>query len=250
MFIFMRNFKIFMSYDGAAYHGFQRQENALAIQQILEEKIQKILCEKIIIYGCSRTDTGVHANEFCFNFKHENTITCNGFILAMNCCLPDDIAILSCEEVDEGFHARYDCTAKEYIYKIHNSNIKNPFLKNRAFRYYNHIDENLLNEAAQHFVGTYDYKTFCSAGSSSTSTVRTIFSFEVKREGDLIIMLVKGDGFLYNMVRIMVGTLIFVNEGKIQASQIEDIILSGDRNRAGKTAVSRGLYLNKVFYDV
>lgn len=246
----MRNFKVVMSYDGTAYHGFQRQENAIAIQQIVEDKIEKTIGGKTTIYGCSRTDTGVHANEFYFNFKHDNSITCDGFIRALNGILPDDIALMTCEEVDESFHARYDCRGKEYIYKIHNSNIKNPFLKDKAFRYYNHLDEHLLNETAQHFVGTHDFKAFCSTGSAIIDTVRTIEYFKIVRENDLLIMLVKGDGFLYNMVRIMVGTLIFVNEGKIKPTQIEDIILSKDRNKAGKTAPAHGLYLNKVFYDV
>ena len=246
----MRNFKVMMSYAGTAYHGFQRQINAMAIQQIIEDTIGEIINEKVVIYGCSRTDTGVHANEFCFNFFHNNSITCNGLVRSLNAILPDDMGIISCEEVDESFHARYDCKGKEYIYKIHNSNFKNPFLKDRAFRYYYPIDEKLLNETAQSFVGTHDFKSFCSAGSKSISTVRTIESFKVERDGDMINIFVKGDGFLYNMVRIMVGTLIFVNEGKINPSQISEIIESKERKKAGKTIPAHGLYLNKVFYDV
>lgn len=246
----MHNFKVMMSYDGTAYHGFQRQENAIAIQQIIEETIEKIIGEKVVIYGCSRTDTGVHANEYCFNFLHSNSITCNGIVRSLNALLPDDMGIMSCEEVDESFHARYNCKGKEYIYKIHNSSIKNPFLKDKAYRYSYPIDEKLLNDAAQVFVGTHDFKSFCSSGSSSTNTIRTIESFKVSRENDLIVMLVKGDGFLYNMVRIMVGTLIFVNEGKISLNSIIDIINSKERKHAGKTAPAQGLYLNRVFYDI
>ena len=245
----MRNFKVMMSYDGYAYHGFQRQENALAIQQIIEETIEGIIGEKTVIYGCSRTDTGVHANEYCFNFLHNNSITCGGLVRSLNCLLPDDMGIKSCEEVDEDFHARYYCSGKEYIYKIHNSNLKNPFLKGRAYRYNREIDEKLLNKAAQAFVGTHDFKAFCSSGSTANSTVRTIESFEVFRKDDMIFMLVKGDGFLYNMVRIMVGTLIFINEGKIALSDLPSVIASGDRTKAGKTAPACGLYLNRVFYD-
>ncbi len=245
----MHNFKVRMSYDGSAYHGFQRQENALAIQQIIEETIEKIIGERVTVFGCSRTDTGVHANEFYFNFQHDNAITCGGLIRSLNGYLPDDIAILSCEEADEGFHARYNCKAKEYLYKIHNSKVKNPFLKDRAYRYAYDINEKLLNDASQAFVGTHDFKGFCSTGSAKINTVRTIEYFNVVRDDDLIIMLVKGDGFLYNMVRIMVGTLLFVNEGKISAESIPQIILSGERKKAGKTAPAQGLYLNKVFYD-
>lgn len=245
----MRNFKLMMSYDGTSYHGFQRQENAYTIQQEIEDTIKKITGEKTIIYGCSRTDTGVHANQFCFNVKLENTITSKGLQRALNCNLDDAIAILSCEEVDESFHARYDCKGKEYIYKIHNSEIKNPFLKDKAFRYWLPLDEKLLNQSAQHFIGTHDFKGFCSVGSLRQHTIRTIHKLEIKREGDIIIILVKGDGFLYNMVRIIIGTLIFVNEGKIKESDLDEIILSQDRKKAGKTAPSHGLYLNKVFYD-
>ena len=169
---------------------------------------------------------------------------------ALNGILPKDISVYSCDEVDDSFHARFDCKGKEYIYRIHNSYIKNPFFKDRVLQYFCNIDENLLNEAAQHFVGTHDFKAFCSIGSTAVNTVRTIEYFNVVRENDLIIMLVKGDGFLYNMVRIMVGTLIFVGEGKIKSNQIGDIILSGERKNAGKTAPAQGLYLNKVFYDI
>lgn len=244
----MRNFKVYMSYDGTNYHGFQRQENAIAVQQIVEETIEKLLNEKIVIYGCSRTDTGVHAYEYCFNFRHNNTIDCRGCIRALNSRLPDDISVLSCEEVDDNFHARYDCKGKEYIYKIHNSEIKNPFLKDRAYRYWYKIDEKLLDKEAQAFVGTHDFNAFCASGSTKINTVRTIYDFSVKREGDMIIMTVSGNGFLYNMVRIMVGTLLFVNEGKIKQGQLADIINSCDRTKAGRTAPPHGLYLNKVFY--
>ncbi len=244
----MHNFKVMMSYDGSAYHGFQRQENALAIQQIIEETIERIIGEKTVIYGCSRTDTGVHANEYCFNFEHSNSITCHGLVRSLNSLLPDDIGIKSCEEVDSSFHARYSCIGKEYIYKIHNSSIKDPFLKDRAYRYNYPIDEKLLNKAAQAFVGTHDFKAFCSTGSTSNSTIRTIDSIEVSRDKDMIFIIVKGNGFLYNMVRIMVGTLIFINEGKISPDAVKTIIDSGERKKAGKTAPACGLYLNRVFY--
>ncbi len=244
----MRNFKVLMHYDGSSYHGFQRQENALAIQQVIEDTLEKILGQKTIIYGCSRTDTGVHAKEFCFNFFNDNSITCDGVVRSLNNLLPDDLGIKSCEEVDEDFHARYDCKAKEYEYIIHNSNIKDPFLYKRCYRYGVKIDENLMNEAGKKFIGTYDFKSFCSTHSVTSDTVRTIYDFSVRRKDDLVIIKVKGDGFLYNMVRIMVGTLIFVNEGKISADKIPSIIDAKDRTKAGKTAPSTGLFLNHVYY--
>lgn len=244
----MRNFKVKMAYNGARYHGFQRQDNALAVQQVVEEAIKSLTGENITIFGCSRTDAGVHAREFFFNFKIDSTITCRGIVFGLNPKLPDDISILSCEEADEDFHARYDCKGKEYEYVLHNSEIKNPFYKDTAYRHWYPIDEKKLEKAAQDFVGEHDFKAFCSTACEKENTVRTIHYFHVRREGDLVIFNVSGDGFLYNMVRIMVGTLIETSTGRIKPESIPEIILSGDRSKAGMTAPPEGLYLNKVYY--
>lgn len=246
----MRNFKVKMAYDGSAYHGFQRQDNALSVQEVVEEAIKKLFLQDITIFGCSRTDTGVHANEYYFSFQcnDEIQIDSRGIIFGLNSKLPDDIAILSCEEVDESFHARYNCVGKEYKYIIHNSEIKDPFLRTRVYKYWYPIDERLLDKAAKHFVGTHDFRSFCTNADEKENTIRTIHSFNVVRDGDKIIMTVSGDGFLYNMVRIMVGTLLFVNEGKIDESDIPEIIEKKDRKFAGRTASASGLYLNRVFY--
>ena len=244
----MRNLKIFMAYRGTNYHGFQRQENAITVQEIVENCLSKILNVKTTIYGCSRTDTGVHALEYCFNFRTEKPISNIGVIRGMNTILPDDISILSCEEVSDDFHARYSCKGKEYIYKIHNSESKNPFAEDLAFHYRRPIDVELISEASKAFIGTHDFKAFCSTGSNKEITVRTIYDFSVTQNGSEIILLVKGDGFLYNMVRIMVGTLLFINEGKIKAEALPEIILSKDRSNAGKTAQPQGLYLSKIYY--
>ena len=147
------------------------------------------------------------------------------------------------------FHARYSCKAKEYIYKIHNSESKNPFATDLEYHYKRPIDVELLRKAAQNFVGTHDFKSFCSIDSDKINTIRTIHKFVLEISGDSIIMLVKGDGFLYNMIRIIVGTLIWVNEGKINADDIPDIIKARNRAYAGKTAQAHGLYLNRVYYD-
>lgn len=245
----MRNFKVKIAYNGAAYHGFQRQDNALAVQQVIEETLEKLTGEKVTIFGCSRTDTGVHAREFYISFSLDSTITCRGIVFGMNPKLPDDISFLSCEEVDESFHARYRCVGKEYEYIIHNSEIKNPFYKDTAYRSWYPIDAELLEKAAQDFVGEHDFKAFCSTACEKENTVRTIHYFHVRREGDLVIMNVSGDGFLYNMVRIMVGTLLFINEGKIAPGAIPEILKSKDRTKAGKTVPPQGLYLNRVYYS-
>jgi tRNA pseudouridine38-40 synthase len=244
----MRNFKVKMAYRGTAYHGFQRQNNAYTIQQAVEEALSSLLGENVTIYGCSRTDTGVHAREFYFNFHSENRITCRGIVFGANSKLPEDIALISCEEADEDFHARYCCRGKEYEYIIHNSEIKNPFYSDSACRSWYPIDAELLDREAKAFVGEHDFKAFCSADCTKENTVRTIYRFDVKRDGDLVRFFVSGNGFLYNMVRIMVGTLLHINEGKLAQGSVEKLLESRDRTLAGRTVPPHGLYLNKVFY--
>lgn len=244
----MRNFKVKMAYDGSCYHGFQRQDNAVTIQEKVEDALFQLLGEKITIDGCSRTDTGVHAKEFYFSFKSENPITLRGIVFGLNPKLPPDISILSAEEAPMDFHARFDCKGKEYEYIVHNSEIKNPFYKNTALKYWVPIDENKLDRAAKDFIGEHDFKSFCSTACDKQITVRTIYDARVIREGDLVKFYISGNGFLYNMVRIMVGTLLFINEGKIPADGISHIIKAKDRTKAGKTVAPQGLYLNKVFY--
>ena len=244
----MRNLKVFTAYCGTAYHGFQRQENAVGVQNILEEKLSMLTNGDVKINGCSRTDTGVHANEYCFSFETEHSIPCNNIIRGMNSILPDDISILSCEEVPADFHARYSCIAKEYEYLILNRQSKDPFLADRALHYPFKLDIPLIEKAAQDFVGTHDFTSFCGTANLKENTVRTIEYFKVIQNENLVKLIVKGDGSLYNMVRIMVGTLIFINEGKLDAGSIPAIIEAKDRNLAGKTIGAQGLYLNKVFY--
>ena len=244
----MRNLKVFTAYCGTAYHGFQRQENAVGVQNILEEKLSMLTNGDVKINGCSRTDTGVHANEYCFSFETEHSIPCNNIIRGMNSILPDDISILSCEEVPADFHARYSCIAKEYEYLILNRQSKDPFLADRALHYPFKLDIPLIEKAAQDFVGIHDFTSFCGTANLKENTVRTIEYFKVIQNENLVKLIVKGDGFLYNMVRIMVGTLIFINEGKLDAGSIPAIIEAKDRNLAGKTIGAQGLYLNKVFY--
>ncbi|MCD8096153.1 MAG: tRNA pseudouridine(38-40) synthase TruA [Ruminococcus sp.] len=244
----MRNFKVLMAYKGTAYHGFQRQSNAYTIQQAVEEALTQLIGEEITIFGCSRTDAKVHARQFCFSFKTESAIPCEGIINGANNILPNDICILSCEQAHEDFHARYCCKGKEYEYRILNSSMKNPFLSDSTCLIQKHIDERLLNEQAKAFVGTHDFKAFCSADCDKENTVREIFSFNVRREGEIVIFTVSGSGFLYNMVRIMVGTLVYIGEGKIEKDSIPELFEKGDRTLAGKTLAPQGLILNRVFY--
>ncbi len=244
----MRNLLLTISFDGTAYHGWQVQENAVTVQQTLQDALEQICRKRDNIVGCSRTDAGVHANMYCCNLRTESPIECGKLINALNAVLPDDIAVSDCREVDYEFHARYDCKSKEYIYKIWNSPNRNPFLKGYALHWKYPLDEKLLDSLAKQFIGTYDFSAFCAAGSSVEDTVRTVKNACVTREGDLVTFRVEANGFLYNMVRIMVGTLLDISAGKIPADAIPGIIKSKNRNLAGITARPEGLYLNRITY--
>ena len=244
----MRNLKVTIAYRGTKYHGYQRQSNAVTVQETIEKHVSKVLNEQITVTGCSRTDTGVHANEFCFNVKTNSIIPCRNFVRGVNGELPDDISVISCEEAHEDFHARFDCKGKEYIYKIHCSESKKPFATDLMFHYRRPFDLDAVKQAAQYFVGTHDFASFCADCSNVSTTVRTIYSFRIEKYGDTVIMLVKGNGFLYNMIRIITGTLLDVSEGRIAPDDIPEILAAKDRLKAGRTAMAHGLYLNKVFY--
>ena len=245
----MRNLKVMIAYRGTKYHGFQRQSNAMTVQEMLESKVSKVLNEPVTITGCSRTDTGVHANMFCFNVKTESKINCLGFCRGVNGELPDDISVLSCEDAPLDFHARFDCKGKEYVYKIHCSESKNPFAADLMLHYRRKFDIEAARRASQYFVGTHDFSSFCADCTNVSTTVRTIYSFRIENSGDSVIMLVKGNGFLYNMIRIMAGTLLDVSEKRIAPDDIPAIMEAKDRLKAGRTAMAHGLYLNRVFYS-
>ncbi len=244
----MRRLLITIRYDGSAYHGWQVQNNALTVQEVFQNAVEKVFNERLDVKGCSRTDSAVHANMYCLTIDTDMKIENENVVLALNTYLPKDIAVVSCEETDFDFHPRYSCKSKEYVYKIYNGKIRDPFLEKYAFHYRYPIDVNLLNKEAQAFVGTYDFCGFCSVKSDVEDTVRTVKSISVTKDGDMVYIKVEADGFLYNMVRIMVGTLLFINEGKIKEGELTDIINSKERKRAGKTAQPQGLYLNRINY--
>ena len=245
----MRNLLFKIAFDGSSFHGWQQQANAVSVQGELKNAWERLTGEKPNIIGCSRTDAGVHAKEYYFNVRTQSGIPAESFPAALvSAKLPGEISVYSCEEVDYGFNARFDCVKKEYEYIIENSPVPSPFLYKRALNYKYKIDADLMNKAAQHFVGTYDFSAFCAADAQVNSKVRTIYGARVFRDGDLVKFRVCGNGFLYNMVRIMAGTLLYVNNGKINADDIPVIIEQGDRTKAGITAAPDGLYLNKVYY--
>jgi tRNA pseudouridine38-40 synthase len=252
----MRNIAVHLAFDGTNYHGWQVQSNAVTIQQTFQDAVEKIFGTRLAVTGCSRTDAGVHANDYVCCFHTAASIECEAIARALNSALPDDIAVTSCSEMPEDFHPRYSASGKEYIYRIWNAQYCDPFTRRYAFHYRKRLDNELLNAAAQYYRGTHDFAAFCSSGASSShrpeapegDTVRTVFDAEVTRKGDMIEFRVSGDGFLYNMVRIMTGTLLFVAQGKFSCDDIKSVIESCDRSKAGPTAPAHGLCLNRVFY--
>jgi tRNA pseudouridine38-40 synthase len=244
----MRNILLTIRFDGTAYHGWQVQENGITVQQTLQDAWEKITGSRDNVTGCSRTDSGVHANKYCCNIRTENTAPCDDLVYSLNAVLPDDIGVTQCREVNEDFHATYDCVSKEYIYRIWNSPVKNPFEYKYSLRITYPLDEQMLDRQAKQFIGRHDFSAFCASGSSVADTVRTVTHASVTRQGDMVIFRVEADGFLYNMVRIMAGTLLGIASGKIPEDTVTQIIESGDRNRAGITAKPYGLFLNDVKY--
>lgn len=241
-----------LGYCGTNYHGFQVQPNAVTVQEKLQDAVQSLYGGRFPVTGCSRTDSGVHAKEFyCTVDIDENSpaIPYDRVPLALNHFLPDDISVYDARPVDSSFHPRYNALGKEYIYVIWNSRISNPFLARRVYHYPRKLDADLMNEAAQHFKGTHDFYGFMASGSDIEDTVREIKYADVKCENDKVIFTVAANGFLYNMVRIITGTLIFVSENKIGIDLIDEVIESRDRSRAGPTVPPDGLYLNRVVYD-
>lgn len=246
----LKNLLITISYDGKNFHGWQIQQNALSVQEVFQNSLSKIIGNDFDVKGCSRTDSGVHANMYCITLKTTHPIEPVRLKAALNRWLPKSVAVLDCKIVDDSFHARYSCVSKEYIYKIWNDEVRNPFLEGYALHYRYKIDEKLLDKAAQAYVGSHDFTSFCTLDSrKKDNMIRNVKAFSVTRSGSLVTMKVEADGFLYNMVRIMVGTLLRVQQGKIPADGIADIIDKKNRNFAGPTAQACGLYLNRVNYD-
>lgn len=244
----MRNILLTLSYIGTAYHGSQVQKNALSVTEVVQNAMETVLHRREDVKGCSRTDSGVHANRYCMSFYTENPIELYALKRSLNALLPDDIGVLDVQEVPEDFHARYSCVGKRYVYKIHTGDGKDPFLKGRALDYWPPLDLAKLQKICDLFVGTHDFRGFCSKKTDIEDTTRTIYRCEVARQGDLVLFTVEGDGFLYNMVRILVGTLLRVSEGKLTEEQVKRALSEKDRSLAGITAPAHGLYLDEVFY--
>ena len=252
----MRRLLFEIAYQGTLYHGYQVQANALTVAQVVQDAVEKVFGRRENITGCSRTDAGVHAEQYFFHMDTDSRIPTDAAVRALNVNLPGDIAVLSCREVSPSFHARYSVEWKEYTYKIWNGPVRDPFLSGMALMHPFPLDVELMDQCAKEFVGTHDFRGFCSTGSKAKptisdggeSTVRTVFAASVRREGNMVFFTVSGDGFLYNMVRIMVGTLLMTGIGRLHPGELTEILKSGDRTRAGITAQPSGLYLTRVSY--
>jgi len=245
----LRRLLLTVRYIGTAYHGWQIQKNAVTVQSVLQDALAKTLDEEITVHGCSRTDAGVHALTYCLHFDTESQIPEKGIVMMLNRYLPDDIAALDCRAVPDDFHAQYSCKGKLYEYRIYTGSIRDPFRHSLCWHYPYKLDAQLMDRAARHIVGRKDFRAFCATGGNTEDTVRNVTHVSVRTEGDETVVSVAADGFLYNMVRIIVGTLVYVSQGKIAEDELPRIIESRDRTRAGITAPPCGLCLSKVFYE-
>lgn len=245
-----RNVLLTLQFDGSRYHGFQVQKDVITITEVFQDAVEKALGTRWDIKPCSRTDSGVHATKYCLSMRFSGAIPAQRLGRTLNQFLPEDIAVTDAVDVPLSFHARYHSDSKEYTYYVHNSFIKDVFRPTQSymFRYPTPMDEEFIHKQAQDFVGTKDFKALCGDLARTEDTVRTVYSFSVARKGDSVIFTVRGDGFLYNMVRIMVGTLLHISIGRIPANSIPEILASRDRLKAGITAPARGLYLTDVTY--
>lgn len=245
----MRNIALTLRYLGSAFHGWQVQKDLVTVAGTLENAAAMVVGHPVHMTGCGRTDAGVHAKIYLANFRTESTIPCERLPYALNTHLPADIVVTGAREVSDGFNAIGSCVRKEYAYLIYNSRIRDPFYVNRAWFYPKYLDEKIMQAAADQFVGTHDFAAVRSVGTDVKSTVRTVFDYKVRREGDLIELRVSANGFLYNMARAMAGTVVYAAEGKFPPEAIGKILESGNRTAAGPTVPAGGLYMTHLWYD-
>ena len=245
----MKNIALRLRYDGSRYHGWQVQKNAITVAQTMEEALAKVCGERVKLTGCGRTDAGVHALRYCANFHSDCTVPVDRMPLAVNSRLPDDIAVVDAVEVPDDFNAIGSCVKKEYVYKILNRRIPDPFLADRVCFYPQRLDISLMQAAARAFEGTHDFKAVRSEGTQTKTTVRTVYWCRAEKDGDLITVSICANGFLYNMCRAMVGTMVYASYGKLIPEEIPALLEKRDRRLTGPTMPPQGLYLNRVWYD-
>lgn len=245
----MKRVKLVVAYDGTNYHGWQVQDNGITIEEVLNRTISELVQEDIKVIGASRTDAGVHACGNVAVFDTESQIPGDKFSFALNQRLPEDIRIQESCEVDADFHPRYADTVKTYEYNILNRRFELPSKRLYAAFCYYPMDIERMNQAAAYLVGEHDFKSFCSAGAQVQTTVRTIYAVNVTKEDDMVHIRITGNGFLYNMVRIIAGTLMQVGTGLMEPEQVKGILEARDRSKAGPAAVAKGLTLVEIRYE-
>ena len=245
----MRNSALKLTYVCTAYHGWQTQKNAVTVQETLESALSVVVGHPVKCTGAGRTDAGEHARVYIANFCTDSSIPCQRLPLAVNTRLPEDIVVTRATEVPRDFNAIGSCLKKEYTYQIYNSRIRDPFYVNRVWFYPKHLNEEVMAAAAAQFVGTHDFAAVRSVGTETRTTVRTVHYFDVERSGDLICCRVCADGFLYNMARAMVGTIVYASEGKLAPEDIPAILAGRCRTDAGPTAPPGGLYMTNLWYE-
>ena len=245
----MRNIALRLMYNGTNYHGWQVQKTHATVAETLEKALTAICGETVKVTGCGRTDAGVHAEHYIANFRTASSIPCDRLPLAVNARLPEDIAVARALEVAEDFNAIGSCRKKEYTYRIFNSRIRNPFYVDRAYFYPKRLDEAVMDRAARAFEGTHDFRAVRSVGTETRTTVRTVYYCYVTRNGDLLELKVCANGFLYNMVRAITGTVLYAADGKLTPEDIPAILESGNRTLAGPTVPPGGLYLTRLWYE-
>ena len=245
----MRNIAARLMFEGSRYHGWQVQKEDATIAGTLESALSRLCGHPVRANGCGRTDAGVHAERYCFNFRTSSSIPPDRIPLAVNSLLPNDIAVQRAIIASDDFDANLSCIKKEYTYRIYNSRIRDPFYSGRAYFYPQPLDIGAMSEAAGHFVGTHDFAALRSVGTETKTTVRTVFWYEVEDMGRFVELRVCADGFLYNMARAMAGTLLYVSEGKISPDDLPLLLEKKDRRLTGPTAPPDGLYMTRIWYE-
>jgi tRNA pseudouridine38-40 synthase len=244
----MKNLVLKIEFDGTNYHGWQRQNNAVTVQETIETVLGRLMQEDIKVIGCGRTDAGVHALNYVCNFETGTNIPASRFPHALNSILPYDISVKDCYQEPLSFNARKNAVGKKYVYKIINSLFRPAIMRNYYLHFPHGLNIKEMQKAANCFIGEHDFRGFMASGSSITNTIRDIHTLSINHIEQELNIEISANGFLYNMVRIIVGTLLDVGIGKISSNQISDIINSGVRSRAGITVPPQGLYLEEVYY--
>lgn len=244
----MQRYLLKISFDGTDYHGWQVQPNGITVQEKLQSVMLILYGYAPAVTGCSRTDSGVHANEFYCHFDLENPIEPIGIVNGLNSVLPSDIRAIDCTEVKDNFHSRYNALGKNYIYRIDRRKISDPFNSRYSYNYSGKLSVEDMRFFCNTIIGKHDFSGFSCSKRTVTDTVRNVSKCSLTEDGDFLIFSITADGFLYNMVRILVGTCIAVGTGKCDKNIAEKIFQSGDRSLGGATAPAKALFLNKVLY--